>query len=130
MDPATPEFYTYAHTLSLHDALPISDDRPHPVLRRHGGDDPPGLGDAVDLRDRLLPQLLRPDRTAAVPVAQRAGGAAHAAVAALPGAQRDRRGLDAVRLLGDREPADGAGDLAGLLGAAVRHHRRGDLPAG
>src|SRR3546814_8803648 len=109
MDPATPEFYTYAHTLSLHDALPIADDRQHPVLRSHGGDDPPGLGDAVDIRDRFLPQLLRPDRTAAVPVAQRAGGAAHAAVAALHGAQRDRRGLEAVGPLGEWEPDDGAG---------------------
>src|SRR3546814_14955899 len=27
-DTATTEIYTYRHTLSLHDALPISDDRP------------------------------------------------------------------------------------------------------
>src|SRR3546814_1345156 len=51
-----------------------ADDRQHDVLRCHGGHDPPGLRFAVHLPDRLLPQLLRPDRAAAVPVAQRAGG--------------------------------------------------------
>src|SRR3546814_12743740 len=38
---ATPESYTYCHTLSLHDALPIS------ACRRHGGT--AGSGDGGDL---------------------------------------------------------------------------------
>ena len=33
--------------------------------------------------------------------------------------------VDALRLLGDRPPAAGAGDLAVVFDAAVRHHRRG-----
>src|SRR3546814_7326531 len=36
-DTATTEIYTYRHTLSLHDALPISRQEPPPVTRRRGG---------------------------------------------------------------------------------------------
>src|SRR5690606_30693112 len=98
------------------------------VLRADGGGDPDRLRRRrADGRDRLLPQRLRAAGAAAVPAPQRARGVPHATAAALLRALRDRRGLDAVRLLGDRQPADGAGDLAVLLGAAVRDHLRGDL---
>ena len=37
--------------------------------------------------------------------------------------------VDVLRLLGDRPPAAGAGGVAVVLDAAVRHHRRGAVPA-
>src|SRR3546814_16448991 len=45
-DTATTEIYTYGHTLSLHDALPISRPwRPHGPPRLAPGDRRPGLAD-------------------------------------------------------------------------------------
>src|SRR3546814_21128958 len=47
-DPATPEFYTYCHTLPLHDALPIYRRQPEGAAGRArggcGGDPFPGVG--------------------------------------------------------------------------------------
>src|SRR5690606_5243071 len=100
----------------------------HHLLRADGGGDPDRIGCGhLHRGDRLLPQFLRPAGAAAVPAPQRPVRVPHAATATLPGALPDRRGLDAVRLLGHRPPADGAGDLAVVLGAPVRHHLRGDL---
>src|SRR3546814_4665570 len=45
-DPATTEIYTYCHTLSLHDALPISQDGPpHGRTGSTSGRENPDLGD-------------------------------------------------------------------------------------
>src|SRR3546814_13670037 len=66
-----------------------ADDRQHDVLRCHGGHDPPSLRFAVDLPDRLFPQLLRGDRPSVVPVAERAGCTSLVAAATLPGSDRN-----------------------------------------
>src|SRR5690606_17406949 len=100
----------------------------HHLLRADGGGDPDRVGRGhLHRGDRLLPQLLRSGGAVAVPAPERPGRVPHPAAAALPRPLPDRRALDAVRLLGHRPPADGAGDLAVVFGAVVRHHLRGDL---
>src|SRR5690606_38209129 len=99
----------------------------HRAVRTDGGGDPAGLGQPAHLRGGVLPQLLRPAGGAAAAAAPRPRAAAHAALPALPVPLPGRHLLDAGRLLGDRPPAAGAGDLAVLLHPAVRHHRRGGV---
>src|SRR5690606_21208774 len=86
-----------------------------PLRHRHG----------ADHRDRVLPQPVRPARAAAADPAARRRAAPHPPGRPVPGAHRDRTGLDAVRILGGGPPAAGAGDLAVVRHAAVRDHRRG-----
>src|SRR5690606_19949863 len=95
----------------------------HGVLRVHGHHDPAGVGNAAHLPGRVLPLLLRDARHRAAGLPARPGPAAHAAAAALRGALPDRHPVDAVRLLGHRQPAAGAGGVAVVLDPAVRHHR-------
>src|SRR3546814_1594785 len=58
-DTATTEIYTYGHTLSLHDALPISARRApcKRVRRRHQEKDRPGADRAYLVRPHLDPRL-------------------------------------------------------------------------
>src|SRR5690606_23320417 len=118
-----------APTASRAAARRAADAGQHGAVRDDGGGDPAGIGPPAHLRDRVLPQFLRPDGGAAAAAASWPRTAAHAALPALPVPLHGRHLLDAGRLLGDRPPAAGAGDLVVLLHPAVRHDRRGG-PAG